>query len=78
VLERAVHGQLRGAWEGFNQLQTYQRALLELFSPNVLLVISDGIQARLGSLGAHRDGASSSPTFRRSPLNQEITTCLLP
>jgi type I restriction enzyme R subunit len=42
-------------WAGFNQLQTYKQDIPDLFTPNVLLVISDGIQARLGSLGADKE-----------------------
>ena len=38
---------IRGA---FNQLQTYKREIPSLFPCNGVLVISDGIQARLGSL----------------------------
>lgn len=36
----------------FNQLQTYQREIPSLFTYNALLVISDGISARAGSLSA--------------------------
>ncbi len=42
-------------WAGFNQLQTYKQDIPDLFTSNVLLVISDGIQARLGSLSADRE-----------------------
>ena len=42
-------------WAGFNQLQTYKQDIPDLFTPNVLLVISDGIQARVGSLSADRE-----------------------
>jgi len=42
-------------WAGFNQLQTYKQDIPDLFTPNVLLVISDGIQARFGSLSADRE-----------------------
>ena len=41
-------------WAAFNQLQTYKTDIPELFRANVLLVISDGIQARVGSLSAAR------------------------
>ena len=36
----------------FNQLQTYKREIPSLFTYNALLVISDGISARVGSLSA--------------------------
>ncbi|MFS6828342.1 type I restriction endonuclease subunit R [Cyanobium sp. ATX-6F1] len=42
-------------WAAFNQLQTYKTDIPDLFTPNVLLVISDGIQARAGSLSADRE-----------------------
>ena len=42
-------------WAAFNQLQTYKRDIPDLFTSNVLLVISDGIQARVGSLSADRE-----------------------
>jgi type I restriction enzyme, R subunit len=42
-------------WAAFNQLQTYKQDIPDLFTSNVLLVISDGIQARLGSLSADRE-----------------------
>lgn len=38
---------IRGA---YNQLQTYQREIPSLFHTNELLVVSDGIEARLGAL----------------------------
>ena len=36
--------------DAFNQLQTYKTQLSQLFTYNELLVISDGIEARMGSL----------------------------
>ncbi len=42
-------------WAAFNQLQTYKNDVPHLFTANVLLVISDGIQARVGSLSAARE-----------------------
>ncbi|MFN5118189.1 MAG: type I restriction endonuclease subunit R [Cyanobacteriota bacterium] len=42
-------------WAAFNQLQTYKQDIPDLFTPNVLLVISDGIQARVGSLSADQE-----------------------
>lgn len=37
----------------FNQLQTYKQQISALFNTNALLVTSDGISARVGSLSAH-------------------------
>ncbi|MBL9000178.1 MAG: type I restriction endonuclease subunit R [Phycisphaerae bacterium] len=42
-------------WSAFNQLQTYKAEISSLFAFNELLVISDGLEARLGSLTADRD-----------------------
>ena len=39
-------------WSAWNQLQTYKAELPLLFSMNELLVISDGTEARLGTLTA--------------------------
>jgi type I restriction enzyme R subunit len=42
-------------WTAFKQLQTYQSELSTLFAYNAALVVSDGVQARIGSLGAGRE-----------------------
>jgi type I restriction enzyme R subunit len=42
-------------WSAFNQLQTYKAEIPALFAYNALLVISDGIDARAGSLSADRE-----------------------
>jgi type I restriction enzyme R subunit len=42
-------------WTAFNQLQTYKAEIPDLFAFNEALVISDGIQARIGSLTADRE-----------------------
>ncbi|MEB3271963.1 MAG: type I restriction endonuclease subunit R [Synechococcus sp.] len=42
-------------WAAYNQLQTYKTDIPDLFLANVLLVISDGIHARVGSLSAERE-----------------------
>ncbi len=39
-------------WKAFDQLQTYKEQIPDLFISNELLVISDGITARVGSLTA--------------------------
>ncbi|MGH2569039.1 MAG: type I restriction endonuclease, partial [Bacteroidota bacterium] len=39
-------------WSAFNQLQTYKHQIPSLFAFNEALVISDGIQARIGTLTA--------------------------
>lgn len=42
-------------WAAWNQLQTYQQDIPDLFHANVLQVVSDGIQARMGSLTSDRE-----------------------
>jgi len=42
-------------WSAFQQLQTYQAEVPTLFAPNALLAVSDGVEARVGSLGAGRE-----------------------
>ena len=42
-------------WSAFNQLQTYKRQIPSLFAYNEALVISDGSNARIGTLTAGRE-----------------------
>ncbi|MHC1730264.1 MAG: type I restriction endonuclease subunit R [Syntrophobacteraceae bacterium] len=42
-------------WSAFQQLQTYKSELPSLFSFNEALVVSDGVQARIGTLTANRE-----------------------
>ena len=42
-------------WSAFNQLQTYKTQIPSLFSFNEALVISDGVEARIGTLTADRE-----------------------
>jgi type I restriction enzyme R subunit len=42
-------------WSAFQQFQTYKAELLTLFAFNALLVISDGVEARIGTLTAGRE-----------------------
>ena len=42
-------------WTAFNQLQTYQQQIPALFAANAALVTSDGVQARIGALGAGKE-----------------------
>lgn len=42
-------------WSAFNQLQTYKHQIPSLFAFNEALVISDGIQARIGTLTADKE-----------------------
>ncbi len=42
-------------WSAFNQLQTYKLQIPSLFAYNAALVISDGLEARIGALTADRE-----------------------
>lgn len=42
-------------WSAFNQIQTYKSDIPSLFTTNELLIISDGLEARIGSLTADRE-----------------------
>jgi len=42
-------------WNAFNQLQTYKKEIPSIFHFNEILVISDGLEARAGTLTADRE-----------------------
>ncbi len=42
-------------WTAFHQLQTYRKDIPSLFRFNELLIVSDGLEARVGSLTANRE-----------------------
>ena len=42
-------------WSAFQQFQTYQAEIPSLFAPNGVLIVSDGVEARVGALGAGRE-----------------------
>src|SRR6185503_19555896 len=42
-------------WSAYQQLQTYQAQIPTLFATNAALVVSDGVQARIGTLGAGKE-----------------------
>ncbi len=42
-------------WSAFQQLQTYQAQIPALFATNAVLLASDGVQARIGAVGADRE-----------------------
>ncbi|MFN3612484.1 type I restriction endonuclease subunit R [Tepidimonas sp.] len=71
VVELKAPGAEQATLQGaFNQLQTYKAQIAPLFRTNALLIASDGLQARVGSLSADferfmpwrtTDGASVAP-----------------
>ena len=42
-------------WSAYQQLQTYQAQIPALFATNAALIVSDGVQARIGALAAGRE-----------------------
>ena len=42
-------------WSAFQQLQTYQAQVAPLFAYNAVLIASDGVQARIGAIGAGKE-----------------------
>ncbi|HOA14633.1 MAG TPA: type I restriction endonuclease subunit R [Myxococcota bacterium] len=50
-------------WNAFAQLQTYRTELTGLFAFNELIVASDGVSARLGTLTANREWMKPWPTI---------------
>ncbi|HCR70459.1 MAG TPA: DEAD/DEAH box helicase, partial [Anaerolineae bacterium] len=42
-------------WSAFNQLQTYKNDIPVLFHTNELLIISDGLNARIGSITSNKE-----------------------
>lgn len=53
-LKNAVAGNAT-IWSAFQQLQTYKQELPGLFVFNEVLVVSDGLEARIGTLSSHRE-----------------------
>ena len=42
-------------WSAYQQLQTYQAQIPSFFATNAALIVSDGVQARIGALGAGKE-----------------------
>lgn len=42
-------------WSAFHQLQTYKKEIPSLFTWNALMVISDGLEARVGTISSDRE-----------------------
>jgi len=56
-------------WKAFEQLQTYKEQIPDLFQYNQILVISDGSQARMGSLSADAERFMSWRTIDGETLD---------
>ena len=59
-------------WSAWNQLQTYKSELPTLFHANMLLIISDGLQARIGTLTAGREWFKPWRTVSDEPSDPYI------
>jgi type I restriction enzyme R subunit len=55
-------------WTAFNQLQTYKQQIPSLFIYNEVLIISDGLDACVGSLTANREWLSPWRTIEGEKL----------
>jgi type I restriction enzyme, R subunit len=62
-------------WSAYQQIQTYKAELPMLFAFNGLLVISDGMEARIGTLTAGREWFKPIfySLFLKHFLFQEVT-----
>lgn len=74
-------------WKAFDQLETYKEHIPDLFSYNEILVISDGTEARMGSLSAKEerfmswrtiDGTSVDPLGQYRELETLVRGLLAP
>lgn len=65
-------------WSAFNQLQTYKNEISDLFVFNEALVVSDGYNARIGSLTANRERVSPWRAIKhegdKPPLECQLET----
>jgi type I restriction enzyme R subunit len=58
-------------WSAFAQLQTYKIRFPSLFATNALLVISDGMEARVGTLTAGREWFKPWRTIAGEAISEE-------
>ncbi|MFN3983809.1 MAG: type I restriction endonuclease, partial [Caldilinea sp.] len=63
-------------WTAWQQLQTYQAEIPSLFEPNGVLVVSDGVEARVGTLGAGSEWFKPWRTIAGETVAPEIITQL--
>jgi type I restriction enzyme, R subunit len=74
-------------WKAFDQIQTYKEQIPDVFQYNEMLIISDGSEARLGSLTSHAerfmqwrtiDGVTLDPLGQFNELETLIRGVLAP
>jgi type I restriction enzyme R subunit len=61
-------------WSAFQQLQTYKNELAALFTFNELLVVSDGLEARIGTLSSNKERFSPWRTIEGEELAPKAMT----
>ena len=61
-------------WEAWDQFQTYQAELLDMFSMNEVQIISDGILARIGPLNAGKEWFKPWRTMESEEANAPQTS----
>ena len=61
-------------WQAWDQFQTYQAELPEMFSMNEIQIISDGILARIGPLGAGKEWFKPWRTMESEEANAPQTS----
>ena len=67
-------GENADIWSAYRQLQTYQAQIPSLFTTNIGLIISDGVQARIGVVGAGTEWFKPWRTIS----GQEIASATIP
>ncbi len=60
-------------WTAYDQLQTYKHQLPSLFKFNEILIISDGIQARIGTLSSEKERFMQWKTIDGIKLSSNLT-----
>ena len=63
-------------WTAWHQLQTYQAEIPPLFSCNAALIISDGVEARIGTLTAGREWFKPWRTIADDPQLPQLQVML--
>jgi type I restriction enzyme R subunit len=59
-------------WSAFDQLQTYQAQIPAIFASNAALIVSDGVEARIGAVGAGKEWFKPWRTIAGESLAQNM------
>ena len=60
-------------WSAFNQFQTYKQQIPSLFRFNEILIISDGLRARAGTITTNKERFTSWKTINNKKPNKSMT-----